>query len=263
MKVQGLFSRLPGAYARRVARWFGRRPYTLRNTNAIITFTFDDFPRSALLNAGKPLEDLGSGGTYFASHGLVGHTTATGEIFCADDLPYLLTHGHELGCHTFHHCPAWETMPPQYELSVDENASALSAAALSTTFQTHSYPISYPRPATKRRLGRRFRACRGGGQTFNLGTVDLNYLKSFFLEQSCHDFTAIEQIIGSNAEAGGWLIFSTHDVCDNPTRFGCTPSFFEQVVKSAFRSGARIVTMSDALDAVGAHHLDVANTRKS
>jgi peptidoglycan/xylan/chitin deacetylase (PgdA/CDA1 family) len=181
--------------------------------------------------------------------------TPTGEIFGPDDVPVLLEHGHELGCHTFHHYPAWETAPSIYESSVDRNAASLAHALGAYSLQTHSYPISYPRPSTKRRLQRRFRGCRGGGQSFNQGTVDLCYLKSFFLEQSRDDFATIERLIAANAEAGGWLVFSTHDVCANPTRFGCTPDIFEKVVRSSVRSGAKILLMSAALDTFGVPNL--------
>ena len=257
MKRPGLWTRLPGAYARRMARWFGRRPFALPDGYPIITFTFDDFPRSALLTGGTFLEQMGVAGTYFISYGLEGKMTPTGEIFRTDDLTRLLAHGHELACHTFHHHPAWETVPSEYESSVTQNASALAAVLRLRPLQTHSYPISYPRPATKRRLQRRFRACRGGGQTFNHGTVDLNYLNSFFLEQSRDDFGAVERLIAANADAGGWLVFSTHDISENPTRFGCQPAFFEEVLRASIRSGAKILVMSAALDAVGVRPLAV------
>lgn len=247
MKGRSILARWSGAYARRMATWFGQRPFTLRPGHPIISFTFDDFPRSALFAAGTLLEASGAAGTYFVSHGLMGQTIATGEMARADDLPYLLARGHELGCHTFHHCPAWDTAPSKYESSVADNASALASVVL----QTHSYPINYPRPDTKRRLARRFRGCRGGGQSFNHGSIDLNYLNSFFLEQSREDFGAVERIIAANADAGGWLVFSTHDVCENPTRFGCTPAFFEKVVRSSSHSGAKILVMSAALDTIG------------
>ena len=255
MKGRRILVRFRGAYARRMAKWFGQRPFALPPGPPIISFTFDDFPRSALLAAGTVLEASGAAGTYFCCHGLMGQTTPTGEIFRADDLPYFLSHGHELGCHTFHHYPAWDTDPSTYELSVADNASALAPFARPRMLQTHSYPISYPRPGTKRRLGRRFRGCRGGGQTYNHGSIDLNYLNSFFLEQSHDDIGAIERIIATNAEAGGWLVFSTHDVCESPTQFGCTPAFFEEVVNKSVRSGARILAMSAALDAIGVRPL--------
>jgi peptidoglycan/xylan/chitin deacetylase (PgdA/CDA1 family) len=234
-----------------MAKWFGRRTFTMPCGHPVITFTFDDFPRSALYAGGAILQSAGVAGTYFVSSGLVGQTGPTGELFHEGDLADLLTRGHELGCHTFHHYPAWETGSREYDSSVTRNAAALAPLLQSRRLDTHSYPISYPRPRTKRRLAARFRGCRGGGQTHNHGVIDLNYLSSFFLEQSRDNVGAIEKAIAANTAAGGWLVFSTHDVAANPTRFGCTPALFERIVRCSVRSGAKILVMSAALDSLG------------
>ncbi len=238
--------RVKNACARRIARWFGRRLFVLPSGPPLVSFTFDDFPRSALLVGGKILEDAGIAGTYYVSLGLMGQVTPTGEIFHREDLPRLFAGGHELGCHTHDHLPAWTTPPDAYLASIEENRRTLALIAPSQVLTTHSYPISYPRPATKRLQSQRFVCARGGGQSFNGGTTDLNYLNSFFLEQSLDDFAAVERVIDANARAGGWLVFSTHDICASPTRFGCQPAFLEQVAQCAVRSGAKILPVAKA-----------------
>ncbi len=244
-------ARFSGAVRRRLASWLCRRPFRLKSTKALITFTFDDFPRSALNQGGAILEEVGGRGTYFVALGLAGKTIATGNMFLPEDIPALTARGHELGCHTFDHCPAWETSPADYEGSVRQNQRCLTGFAGIPALTTHSYPISYPRPGTKRRLSRYFRACRAGGQSYNAGSVDLNHLNSFFIEQSVLDFDAIERVIATNVDQKGWLIFSTHDISHRPTRYGCTPEFFAKVVRSSCQSGAKIVVMSRALDELG------------
>lgn len=245
--TRSLLDRFPGAYARRMARWFGRRPFSMRAIGPLVTFTFDDFPRTALSAGGRILEDFGARGTYFVAMGLAGRTIETGEMFLVEDIPDVLARGHELACHTFDHRPAWETPTAEYERSVAHNRAAFRSVPQARPPLTHSYPISYPRPATKRRIARAFSGCRAGGQTFNQGVVDLNHLSSFFLEQSRDDFDAITRVIAANAAHCGWLIFSTHDVTATPTRFGCTPALFEKAVRAAADSGARLVTMAQAL----------------
>src|SRR4029453_8134627 len=96
----------------------------MRNREPLISFTFDDFPRSALHVAGRILEDHGIAGTYYVSLGLMGTLTPTGEMFTQDDLTQLLNCGHELGCHTYAHCDAAETTAPQFEQSVIDNREA-------------------------------------------------------------------------------------------------------------------------------------------
>ena len=57
----------------------------------------------------------------------------------------------------------------------------------------------------------------------------------------------VQNVIDRNRRLGGWLIFSTHDIEERPSRFGCTPKFFEDVVRSAVDSGATILPVAAAL----------------
>jgi len=216
----------------------------------VISFTFDDFPRSALIKGGAILRERGFAGTYCASLGLMGKQAPSGEIFRREDLYELVRQGHELACHTFDHCDSWKTDPTDFEDSIERNRQAVAEQMPGLTLRSFSYPISWPRPETKRRVATHFECARGGGQTFNAGTVDLNYLKAFFIEQSRDNFDDIRQTIDANARVNGSLIFATHDVCDSPTRFGCTRRFFEQVVEHSAKSGAVILPVSEALERI-------------
>ena len=212
----------------------------------VISFTFDDFPRSALLTAGTILHQRGFAGTYYASFGLMGSRGPTGEIFVREDLDELVRHEHELACHTFDHCDSWGTASNEFEASILRNQRAVAERLPGTKLDSLSYPISWPRPETKRRVATYYECARGSGQTFNAGIEDLNYLKAFFIEQSRGNFGEIKQIIDANARAKGWLIFATHDVCDQPTRFGCTPAFFERIVEYSAKSGAIVLPVHAA-----------------
>lgn len=248
----GIIARWRRAVGRRGAKWLVRRPLVLPHTRPVISFTFDDFPRSALFTAGAMLEQNGLAGTYYASMGLAGKVAPTGQIFHPDDLKLLLARGHELGCHTFEHCPAWETGSARYAASIQRNAEALRDVAPGIRFHTHSYPINFPRALTKRRIQRYFRGCRAGGQTFNRGTIDLNYISAFFLEKIGNDLGPIRQIIAANARARGWLVFATHDVAETHTPYGCRPEFFRAVVEESIASGAAVLTVAKALSDFGA-----------
>src|SRR5450631_1280171 len=95
--------RLKGYYQRKSARLLFRKPFLIRLQQPLISFTFDDFPRSALLVGGSILNNVGLAATYYASLGLIGKEAPSGQIFVADDLATLFDQGHELGCHTFAH----------------------------------------------------------------------------------------------------------------------------------------------------------------
>jgi peptidoglycan/xylan/chitin deacetylase (PgdA/CDA1 family) len=244
-------------FRREIASRLARRPLHMSNAGPIISFTFDDFPRSALFQGGAILREQGTTGTFFASFGLMGRTEPTGEIFSPDDLPELVRQKHEIGCHTFDHCHSWDTPSSTFEESVVRNRQALARYLPGKTFKTFSYPISGPRFDIKRRMARHFLCCRGGGQSSNVRTADLNHLTAFFIEQSKDDFETIERLIEGNARQKGWLIFATHDVSDMPTKFGCTPILFEKIVRCSIQSGARILPVHEALQVLSGARKDL------
>jgi peptidoglycan/xylan/chitin deacetylase (PgdA/CDA1 family) len=233
-----------------VSRRLFRRCVTMRNSAPLVSFTFDDFPRSALHVGGAILKRFGLAGTYYTSFGLMGQQAPTGEMFVAEDLPELVAQGHEMGCHTFHHCHSWETKPRVLEASIEENQRALVRWVPGASFKTFSYPIALPGAETKWRVSKHFDCCRGGGQTHNTGILDANMLSAYFLEKDGGDLERVIRMFEVNARDRGWLILATHDVSGVPTPYGCTPEFFEAVVRRAVDSGAKILPVSEALTAV-------------
>lgn len=228
------------------ARLLYRRPFQAATPVPIISFTFDDFPRSALLDGGIILKRYGVTATYYASFGLMGKEASSGAMFLAEDLPTLLEQGHELGCHTFGHCHSWKAEPAAFEQSIIENRLALGKILPGVSFSTFAYPFSEPRPGTKRVAGKYFLCCRGGGFTLNSGIADLNLLRAFFLEKSRETPDVVTNLIDRNRRERGWLIFATHDISETPSPYGCTPSFFENIVRYAIGSGAEILTVARA-----------------
>jgi peptidoglycan/xylan/chitin deacetylase (PgdA/CDA1 family) len=229
---------------------FSRRPFKIRTSVPIISFTFDDFPRSALHTGGAILEEFGLKGTYYTSFGLMGKVQPTGKMFLPEDVRTAAVQGHELGCHTFGHCHAWETRPDAFEESVLENRRALATFLLDGSFRSLSFPLSPPRVGTKKRVADHFLCCRGGGQTYNVDEADSNCLYGYFLEKSRHNPVAVENVIDENARVRGWLIFATHDVSESPTPYGCTPEFFRRIVGHSVNSGARILPVAAAWQAL-------------
>ena len=252
MSFRNYWSRAHGYYQRRAASLVFRRPLVISSPRPLISFTFDDFPRSALLTGGAILNRLGLAGTYYAAFGLMGTETASGQIFSLEDLTTLFEQGHELGSHTFSHSDSWETNAGEFEKSIVKNDAALREHFPGAEFKSFSYPISLPRPFSKAKTAHHFLSSRGGGQTINVGTVDLNQLSAYFLEKSRDNIQAVKDLIDHNRKDCGWLIFVTHDISDNPTQFGCTPEFFENVVQYAISSGSQIVPVVKAMEVLGA-----------
>jgi hypothetical protein len=246
MQVSTVINRLQSRYRRTLSLRRNQRIAHIVPGSPIISFTFDDFPRSAAHSGGAILKRHAVRGTYYVSLGLMNQELPAGPGFSIDDLRQVAADGHELGCHTFHHCDAWETNPITFEKSIVQNKRTIAELIPRTVFKTLSYPISCPRPGTKQVVARHYICSRGGGQTFNVGKTDLNNLRACFLEKCENDGGAVENLIEQTQQAGGWLIFATHDVCDSPTRFGCTPEFFEHAVRTAVKSGAKVLPVAQA-----------------
>lgn len=260
MLITDFRQRIRSKFRRTCADYLFRRPLAIEADRAFVSFTFDDFPRTALTVGGSLLQKYGQTGTYYVSLNLAGGIDASGEMFTLGDLADAREQGHELGCHTYTHSDASETETSAFLESVSSNQRALQALFPGAPFRTFSYPKSAPRARTKRGVGGRFACCRGGGQTFNAGVADLNYLRAFFLEQVRGDINAVREVIDQNRRAGGWLIFATHDVCERPSPYGCTPAFFEAVVRYTVESGALILPVVQAVERLR-ERTDAAGTR--
>jgi peptidoglycan/xylan/chitin deacetylase (PgdA/CDA1 family) len=244
--------RLSGKWRRLSIESFGRRDFRLSADVPYVSFTFDDFPRTALTEGGTILRGHGVTGTYFASLQLLGKPSPSGPIATSDDVKALLADGHELGCHTYEHLDGCNSSVVEFERSIRQNRAALADVAPGAEFPVFAYPLNGPVLSIKRAVGKHFVGCRGGGQTFNSGVIDLNLLKAYFLDwRNRGDVDAVREVVERNAAERGWLIFATHDVAPEPSKYGCYPDFFENAVRLSISSGARVVPMMEACEALG------------
>jgi hypothetical protein len=250
MAVRYSWTNAHNYYKRTVARRLFKRPLAIRTPYPLISFTFDDFPRSALLTGGEILRRHGLAGTYYVCLGSLGEDSPSGRLCVRDDLTDLLEQGHELGCHTFTHCHSWDTEPKKFGNAIRQNRAALDRLIPGAEFESLSYPMAEPRPTTKLEASKHFLCCRSGGQTLNVGTADLNQLSAYFLEKRPDGIQQIRDLINLNRDRRGWTIFATHDIAENPSLYGCTPTFFEEVVEFALHSGAVILPVARALEVI-------------
>lgn len=253
MEPMTLLRRARGKARRLLAKNFSRRDAEISLAAPIVSFTFDDAPRSAFRTGGDILKEFGARATYFVSLGLLDSETDVGKIASADDLACALEAGDELGCHTYDHCDAWFTSPAAYLASVAKNRNALEGLFPGARFRSFAYPKSGATLSVKPALSRQFRCCRGGGQTFNAGRADMNLLSACFIDRWMNvDIDHVKSLIDANAAQKGWLILATHDIAREPTRYGCTPDFLRAVASHAKRSGAALLSVAQACDALDA-----------
>jgi hypothetical protein len=250
--MNNILRRAIGKGRRTLAAKFQRRELAIDTPMPLISFSFDDAPRTSFEVGGEVLSEHGIRATYYMSLGLLDSETELGPIASPEHLLRAVEAGHELGCHTFHHHDAWLTPSREYIESVDENRRALHRLLPDYAFHSFAYPKNGARLSVKAALEQRFDCCRGGGQSFNSGIVDLNLLNACFLDRRARvDLNFVRTLIDGNSEQRGWLIFAAHDISDGALDFGCAVDFFKAVVRQALYSGALILPVAAACSFLG------------
>jgi peptidoglycan/xylan/chitin deacetylase (PgdA/CDA1 family) len=239
-----------GAARRKILCSFHRRPARLRNREPLVSFTFDDFPRTAYLVGGSILGRYGARGTYYAACGLMSARNLPGEQFRAEDADSLLEQGHELASHTFSHISCRSVSCDEFCEDVKAGCKAVEELS-GIRSRNFAYPFGHVTLAAKRSLGASLTSARSVFPGCNGPEADLNLLRANSLYGDLDELKGIEELVAENIERNSWLIFYTHDVQAQPSAFGCTPALFEAAVAHATYTGCRILTVQEALEAAG------------
>jgi peptidoglycan/xylan/chitin deacetylase (PgdA/CDA1 family) len=241
-------------FAARLVREIGgflcTRPAKVNWPGGVVSFTFDDFPRSAWVNGGAILEKYDRRGTYYAAMGMAGTANDLGPMFDLDDLRAAHAHGHEIACHTYNHRDCARLTASDIADEIDRNAVALAQALGTPAIANFAYPFGGVSLSAKSELAGRFASCRGTGRGINQGTVDLADLFSTSIYSGNFDRERLCQLIDDAQSGSGWLIFYTHDVADEPSPFGCTPAQFQSIVAYAAQN-VPVLPVRDVLTGLG------------
>lgn len=224
------------------------RRVLLGNRGPIVSFTFDDFPRTALTVGGRILKEYGARGTYYAAIGLMNSSSELGEQFRREDLDALLEDGHELASHTFSHVSCRSVSRSTFRKEVEKGRSAIEELTGRNASGSFAFPFGEVTLNAKRMAGREVASSRGIWQGMNGPEVDLNLLRANSLygdRDKCAQ--AAEELILDNERRKNWLIFYSHDVHCTPSRFGCTPELLEFAVSFASQRNARILPVAEVV----------------
>lgn len=234
------------AAERIVSAAFNKRIVVCQLSKPIVSFTFDDFPHSALVCGGELLAEYGFRGTYYASLNLMGKTTEAGQMFTADDLHKAVESGHELGCHTYDHVACRMISCSEALANCERNRRAIAEVLPGYRVRNFAFPFGSVGLRAKSAFSSVYATCRGIEPGINCGRVDLSLLRSYTLESADYTKTALEAI-ERNARKKGWIVVYTHDVSAAPSPYGCTPATFRDVLRCAMASGAEILPVADAV----------------
>ena len=234
------------ALVNKIARVTSRGLYTsvmpqLKET--IISFGFDDCPLSAIETAIPMLEAEGWRSTIYVACGLCDTTNHVGLHMSMSDILETHKRGHEIADHTFSHLSSHDVTLDEYIADIEKNQEALKALGLPPS-RHFAYPFGHVNPRIKRALTSKFKTLRG-------------VVRSRFSKQDAHLLNAVRiysgadlsealQKIKSAKTTPQWLNFYTHDVRENPSHFGCTPTEFKKIVSAVKEAGLRVMTVDDA-----------------
>ena len=236
---------LSSRIARRLVKYQARRMMSFNYDRPIVSFSFDDCPRSVMGNALPALESRSWRGTIYAAMGLCGITNNLGLHMSQDDMKAAHRSGHHIDDHTFSHLSARSVSTAEFLYDIEKNKAVFADMGLPPA-QTFAYPYGEVTKETKAALSHKFPLLRGIHSPHGDKTVDLNQAASQRL-YSGSDFESCLKAIHELKHTPSWLILFTHDVREDPSDFGCTPSDFLTAIKAVESTGAEVLPVADAL----------------
>jgi peptidoglycan/xylan/chitin deacetylase (PgdA/CDA1 family) len=215
----------------------------------IVSFTFDDVPISAVINGERILKKYNYSGTYYIAAGLM--INKGFDFNESDSLVFkqIVADGGELGCHTFNHLHFFKSNRGQIISDLEKNQLFIEENMAGYKFQNFSYPFGEQTASARAVIKNRFRSGRSNYDGINFCNVDLNCLKCIRL----YELVSLDRIkskINKAISKKGWIIFYTHDVELSPSKEGCTPWYFEEVVKYCFDRKLTVLPVNKVLDLI-------------
>ena len=223
----------------------------LANPRPMVSFTFDDAPKSAATTGASMLEAFGTYGTFYIAGSLVGTRSDEWTLLDSNDVLALHRRGHEIGCHTYSHIRTLELDETAMAGEIAQNHDFLRNIDPSIAPANFAYPYGWGSYSRKGQLGTAFRSSRSIVPGINTGVVDLQFLRAVPLIEHKINGLLIEDLLDRTIASNGWLIFYTHDVTENPSLYGISPDLLAFAIGAAHRRGIVIKSVTEALKCAG------------
>lgn len=243
---------LAGRFHRRRVFWKKTAPI-YAPPKSIITFSFDDFPKSAADTGAEIVESIGAKAIFYACSGLAGRTNRTGEQYVDTDMLALDRAGHEIGAHTHTHLDCARAPTVTVIRNITKNLIQLKNMGLEKPIDHFAYPYGETTVALKTALKDKFITARGIRTGTNAKGADRMQLSAVELKP---DPATTAQALAAIEHANtvpSWLHIFTHDIRAIPSPFGTTPQELKKIVKCARDSGIHVAPPRDAVRCYGAN----------
>ena len=243
--IHAIWNRARDAFSERTTRnWTPHALYSAAST-PLVSFTFDDFPKSASTTGARLLRDFDAKGTYFVAGGRAGLHLDGLDQFTEDDLLAVAEGGHEIGCHTFSHLRLPSAASGDIERDLALNSAYVRRLLGEYAITSFAYPYGAASISSKSFMHARFPFCRGIWSGINKGRVDFAQLRAVPLD--CRlDHAQLAQILDEAERSNGWLIFFTHDVSESPSPYGCKTRDLALVLEAVTKRRIPILPVRDA-----------------
>lgn len=243
---------LAGKVHRAQMRFTGKIALPLQPGESRVSFSFDDFPRSAGETAAEMLEQRGMRATYYVSACFAGEDTHFGAMYETEDLTRLYAKGHEIACHTYSHGDASQMRLAALETDIERNARALKDQGYHGPLDTFAFPYGEASLKAKAALTQRFNCVRGIYPGINKTPADRGLLRACPLDGGDKGLKKALAQIDALRHSPGWLIFYGHDVRDTHSPWGCSPEFLETVANAVQASKIPVQTVAAAFQDLSA-----------
>jgi len=235
-----MINRIRAKLNRELGKLTSKKTAVFPSNRKVVSFTFDDFPLSSIEYGATIIEEKNIRGTFYAALGLFDQ----GDFPSKDVLLELLNRGHEIGCHTYSHINCGET--PVAELKKDCLRNAQEFFDITgNSMSAFAYPYGEFSPASKRLAGELFTTSRIVQPKINRNTIDLSALHAIPIDMR-GGVEAVKNWILELERDGGWAIFYTHGVCENPTDYDSTIELFSEAVELCEKAGFEFMTVGEA-----------------
>ena len=248
MATTNLFTKLSNAGRRRFVRSVKLHTVDSHFAEPVISFTFDDFPRTALSTGGRMLHEAGWKGTFYTAGAFCGRVVDGIDYFGHDDLVQVHGDGHEIGCHTFSHIDLRSLTVPEILEDLRRNAMFMREILPGHTSSSFAYPFGELNLRRKALLAKQFPICRGVSGGLNGGRIDFAQLRSVLLTDKSFEELRIESWLERAVASKAWLIFLTHDISDNPSAYGCRTKVFAKIIDGIIKRGIKVLPVGDAAE---------------
>ena len=236
---------------RKTARHSRSKPFAMRNSAPLVSFTFDDVPDTAYTNGAAILERYGLRGTFYIAGGTLGETDADWRVIGREQVRALYDCGHEIGCHTFSHVAVETLDAREMDAECRRNRTVLGELCPGLELANFCYPFGRASLPRKLQLRTQFDSCRGVYQGINADTIDLAMLRVIELYDLTLTREKLARVLHETHQRNGWLIFYTHDVADRPSWIGASPQLLRETIDAVQTKQMQCLPVRDALTAIG------------